>query len=176
MLLLLLRVCTKDDHSCADNTRNHSARLKFRKRFRLSRLCLLETPPRFNRGIVFTSISNTTFCILISLSPFTDSFLDRAHLRSSRKKPKDEPPGTVGLAASIWGINTQEDRPSVFELVLMEQLDEAFRPAYDFLNEVSERGNTRAASERSLACVAETIFSKRHLNRCTPSSCLRTDT
>ena len=37
------------------------------------------------------------------------------------------------------GINTQEDRPSVFELVLMEQLDEAFRPAYDFLNEVSER-------------------------------------
>eukprot|EP00940_MAST-03C_sp_MAST-3C-sp2_P001376 g1376.t1 len=44
--------------------------------------------------------------------------------------------GTVGLAASIWGINTQEDRPSVFELVLMEQLDEAFRPAYDFLNEM----------------------------------------
>ena len=40
------------------------------------------------------------------------------------------------LAASIWGINTNSNKPSIFELLLMEQLSDAFRPAFDFLNTV----------------------------------------
>lgn len=43
------------------------------------------------------------------------------------------------LAASIWGINSSSDRPSIFELMLMEQLSGALYPAYRAVSDAFRR-------------------------------------
>jgi len=40
------------------------------------------------------------------------------------------------LASSFWGINANSNKPSIFELILMEQLDSAIYPAFEFLIQV----------------------------------------
>ena len=46
---------------------------------------------------------------------------------------------STSLTASIWGIRTNTQKPSIFELILTEQLSQAFRPAFDFFVGITGR-------------------------------------
>ena len=51
---------------------------------------------------------------------------------------------STNLAFSFWAINNaNSNKPSIFELILMEQLDSAFYPAYEFLIQVSFSTSSR---------------------------------
>ena len=60
-----------------------------------------------------------------------------------REREREKKRMSTNLASSFWGINANSNKPSIFELILMEQLDSAFYPAYEFLIQVISFLNER---------------------------------